>query len=524
MVRALPLVLALAPAVAFAAGSPAPPVREFVRVVDRPFLRVGLTVTVTDRRGLPVADMTRGEFRVVEDGVEMDLVDFGPEGGRVDRPLSVAVLLDLSRSMGSQVRRVREAARALLRGLREGDEIMVAKFSDQLTILMPFTGDPDEPERAIRRLGRARGGTALFRAVGETVRDLRGRPGRKVILVVSDGLDNDIARDRHVLQSLALQDLLRLCFRTQTVVYGIRPGISATSWLPFEGFVEETGGRLLFTGGDLESLFSRLAEEFRSQYYLAYDIDPKEREGRRRTIRVEVARAGVVVKAMRGYTTPPSHVKTLISDLNDEDADLRADAAYELGFLGDERAVPPLAAALEDDEAEVRRLAVESLVRLEASETIPALARRLGDRSPEVIAAAADALVRFGPLAIPHLVDRAERGATRRRPGSASLRVVRLLGRIGDDRALTPLADLIGSRSPRARAAAAAALGDLGLSGGIPALRAALDDGEAEVRRQAVRSIVTIAGRAARPVIEDYLAREPDPALRSAARALLEDR
>src|SRR5258705_11455899 len=226
--------------------------------------------------------MTKGHFRVLEDGEELGSVDFGREGQRRDRPLSVAVLLDLSYSMGSQVKKVREAAGALLSSLRPGDEIMVAKFNDQLTVLQNFTGDPGEPEKTLKRIGTASGGTAIVRSMEMTLRDLRERPGRKVILVVSDGLDNDIERGGSVYQSLYLQDLLRLCFRTQTTVYGVRPGLGAMSWLPFEGFVEETGGRLLYTGGDLERLFARLGEEFLSQYYIAYEIEPKRAERRRR--------------------------------------------------------------------------------------------------------------------------------------------------------------------------------------------------------------------------------------------------
>ncbi len=504
--------------------SPPSRVREYVRVVDRSFLRVGLTVTVTDRRGNPVGDLGRDEFRVLEDGVEMELQHFGLEGGRVDRPLSVAVLLDLSRSMGSQVRRVREAARALIEGMREGDEVMVARFNEQLTILMPFTGDPGAPAKSLKRLGRARGGTALFRALGEVVRDMRSRKGRKVILVVSDGLDNDVARDQHVLRSRVLQDLLRLCFRTETVVYGIRPGISASSWLPFEGFVEETGGRLLFSGGDLERLFGRLAEGFKSQYYLAYDIDPKESAGRRRRIRVEVTRPDVVVKAMRGYETPPSHVEVLIDDLEDDDFGLRSDAAYELGFRGDARAVPALEISLQDEEEEVRRLAIESLVRLEASDAIPLIVRRLGDGAARVSAAAEEALMMFGPAAIPHLVERVARGAGRRRTNRTYLKAVRVLGRVGDDRAVPALAAILDDAPWRVRTEAACALGDLGLSEGIPPLRAALIDDSRSVRREAVRSIFAIGGREARPVIEAYLAGEKDPELRSVARALLENR
>jgi VWFA-related protein len=505
-------------AVAQAAGGS---IREHVRVVDRPWERVGLTVTVTDRRGGPIRDLTRDEIRVHENGAPVDLADFGLEGARRDRPLSVAVLLDLSGSMGTQVQRVREAAQALLAQLRPGDEILVAKFNDQMTILQPFTGRIDDPDRTLDRLGRAWGGTAIFRAIEKTLKDVRDRPGRKVILVVSDGLDNDIDREQPVLQSLYLQDLLRLCFRTQTTVYGIRPGMGATSWLPFEGFVDQTGGRLLYTGKDLPGLFARLGEEFLSQYYLAYDTDPKAGEGRWRRIQVEVTRSGAVISAMRGYFTPRGRLDTLLRDLRDRDDGVRADAAYDLGFTGEPRAAEGLRAALLDRSKGVRRQAAEALGRLGVPSALPDLVDSLGDREEAVRAAAEAAIETFGTLAVPALSEAVGEGVGQRRPGDRVPVAAALLGRVGDERAIDPLARLLGDAPPEYRAAAARALGDLGLALAIPALRRALEDPDPSVRLAAIRSIIGAGGAAFRPIIEDHLARERDASVRAAAAAAL---
>jgi VWFA-related protein len=495
--------------------------REFVRVVDSPWRRIGLTVTVTDRRGQPVRGLSRDEFRIFEDDRAVDTADFGSEGGRTDRPLSVAVLLDLSESMQKQIKKVREAAEALLAQLRPRDEIMVARFNDEMTVLQSFTSDRRDPERTLSRIGRAWGGTAIFRSLAETLRDLRERPGRKVIVVVSDGLDNEVARGQNVLQSLYIQDLLRLCLRTQTIVYGIRPGMQASSWLPFEGFVEQTGGRLLYTGGDLERLFARLGEEFQSQYYLAYDVDPKTRGSAWRRIRVEVSRPDLVVRSIGGYAPARSRMRTLLADLESDDGGRRADAAYEIGFTGDPRAVPPLLAAIVDREEKVRRLAAESLGRLGDREAIEPLVGRLGDPAPSVREAAAGCLLVFGAAAVPALVARVSASGD----GGAGWGLeaaARALGRIGDDRAIDPLAALLGSGPAPARLAAAGALGELGLSGGIPALRRALVDGDRAVRGAALQSIVAIAGTAAKAVVEDYLRHETDPELRRRARDAIE--
>ena len=497
------------------------PLREYVRVVERPYLRVGLTVTVVDREGRAVRGLARGDFRVREDGEQVELADFGAEAERRDRPLSVAVLLDLSYSMGGQVKKVREAAQALLSALRPGDEVMVAKFNDELTILQDFTGDPADPERTLKRIGAASGGTAIFRSIDSTLRDLRTRPGRKAILVVSDGMDNDIERGGSIYQSLYLQDLIRLCFRTGTVVYGLRPGMPVTSWTPFEGFVEETGGRLLYTGGDLERLFARLGEELLSQYYLAYDIDPKRAGKKRRRITIEALRPGLSVNAVRGFGASRDSVETLLRDLADDKAAVRADAAYDLSFLPSERSLPALVGAAADPDARVREIAASGLGRLGDDRGLGALGRLLGDPVPAVRSAAVDALVLFAGRAVPLLLDVVDRMTVEEPAGLRLESALRALGRVGDDRAVAPLSAALRGGGSFARAAAARALGDLGLSLGIPALRGALADPVPEVREAAVRSIASIAGASAREVIEDYIGRETDPRLRDLARSLV---
>ena len=144
----------------------------------------------------------------------------------------------------------------------------------------------------------------------------------------------------------------------------------------------------------------------------------------------------------------------------------------------------------------------------------------VGDRAASVREAAGAALLLFGAAATPALAARITGMPDSADPGL--LVAVRVLARIGDDRALDPLESLLKSRAAGTRVAAAEALGDLGLSPGIPALRAALADEAPDVRRAAIRSIAAIAGPPARPVIEDYIRRETDPELRRAARAILE--
>ena len=498
---------------------PASPPMDYVRVVDRPWQRVSITVTVTDRQGRPVRGLMAGDFQVTDGGQVVTLADFGPEEGRRDRPLSVAVLLDLSASMSGQVRRVEEAARALLAGLRPGDEVMVAKFNHQLTVLQPFTGSLDGGAGRLRDVGRAQGGTAIFRAVGATLLDLRDRPGRKVIVVVSDGLDNMLDRDQAALQSLQVQELVRLCFRTGTTVYAVRPGMPG-HWLPFEGFVEQTGGRLVYTGDGLDRLFARLGEEFLSQYYLAWDVDPKVKRSDWRRVQVDTVRPDLRLAALTGLFTPRGLVDAGLRDLADTDATVRADAAWDLGFADEPRAWAALRARLADEMPLVRRRAAEALGRIGDREALPGLIDRLGDDDRAVAAAAASAIEAFGAAAIealaaavavppPHDPGRLANAAT-------------VLGQVGDDRALEPLAALLHAPAPEVRLAAARAVVDLGLVAGVRPLRALLADPDPGLRRAALRGIALLAGAAARPILADHLGREDDPAVREAIIALLE--
>jgi VWFA-related protein len=498
----------------FRAAAPAPRLRESVRVVDRAWRRVGITVTVTDRQGRPVRGLAGGEFTVTDGGLPVTLAEFGPEEARRDRPLSVAVLLDLSESMAGQVNRVEEAARALLAGLRPGDEVMVAKFNHQLTVLQPFTGAIVPGTGPLKDLGRAGGGTALFRAVEATLGDLRDRAGRKVILVVSDGLDNAFEHENQVMQSLYLQELVRLCFRTSTAVYGVRPGM-VRGGEPFEDFVTETGGRMVYTGERLDRLFARLGEEFLSQYYLAWDVDPKIDRGTLRRIQVATRRADLRVAALRGFVTPRGLVGVRLRDLGDDDAQVRADALWDLGFADDERARAALRAGLDDHDAEVRRRAAEGLGRQRDPAAIEALIGRLADPDRRVRAAAAEAIAGFGVTAVDALAAALDRPAVA--PGAAAL-----LGRIGDAAALPPLEALVSSADPVLRLAAARALTDLGLLAGVAPLRRLFDDPDPGLRRAALRGVAVLAGPAAPPILIAHLRTEDDPVVRAAVEAMLE--
>jgi HEAT repeat protein len=140
----------------------------------------------------------------------------------------------------------------------------------------------------------------------------------------------------------------------------------------------------------------------------------------------------------------------LVDFLNGEDADLRMQAALALGEQRDARAVPALVEALDDEDVNVRYHAVEALGKLRAKEAADALAVVVGTRDFFLAFPALEALKQIGdarvvPSVLPLLEDEllAEAAAE-------------LLGELGDEEAVAPLAGLLNTPHAPTRAAARA--------------------------------------------------------------------
>jgi len=164
----------------------------------------------------------------------------------------------------------------------------------------------------------------------------------------------------------------------------------------------------------------------------------------------------------------------------------RAAAAFALGDMAVEEAIPPLLSALEDPNRDVRAAAARSLGRLRATEAVEPVVRRLADGSlPGIVAGSA--LLSIGDAALPRL------HALLSRP-EAEVRAVatELTGLLGSASDADDLEPLLGDPDARVRARAAAAIGRVGGRRGAEGLLRALDDGDADVRAAAARSLGAI--------------------------------
>jgi HEAT repeat protein len=190
----------------------------------------------------------------------------------------------------------------------------------------------------------------------------------------------------------------------------------------------------------------------------------------------------------------------------------RAHAAEVLGLAGSPAAVPALVDALRDhdeDEASVKVVAAASLAKLRDPSAIELLVKELDvdERSSRNVA---EALVEFGGLAVPALLGRL---ADPSHP-PARLWAARILGRIGDARAVDDLIARLYDRDDRLRMAAAEALGAIGDPRALqPIVRATLRDPAPQVRAHAAGAVARIEGERAVDVLVAALA-DPDYATR----------
>ncbi len=306
------------------ATPPQPPDQEAPRpaTIVRNVNLVDVLYTVVNKRQKLVTDLNKEDFRVFDDGTEQTIASFSQP---TDLPLRIGMVLDTSNSIRGRLQFEQDSAiEFLFSALRRNiDQAFLMTFDDGPQMIEPFTGDTNALRDVILKQ-RAGGGTALYDAV-YTASDLLLTksplpPGpnpdiRRVLVVISDGEDNSSNRSRG--------QAVEMAQRAGVIVYSIS---SSTQWLDIsderdpekriqrkydktegdhvlEQMAGETGGRAFFPYrvDDLGQAFLDIGDELRHQYALAYNLPGRTPDGKFHTIRIQVNRKDVAVRARKGY-------------------------------------------------------------------------------------------------------------------------------------------------------------------------------------------------------------------------------
>jgi Ca-activated chloride channel homolog len=253
-----------------------------------------------------VTNLTNNDFTVLEDGQKQEIKNFKRE---TDLPLTIALLIDTSSSVGPKLKFEQDAATSFFQSvLRENDRAMLIEFNSGVTLLQDFTSDPNKLAKEIRRL-RSAGGTVLYDAIHMICDEkLIRETGRKAIIILSDGDDESSKK--------TYQQALEMALRAEATIFAI--SVSKGGFFGVEenkrgdavlkDFARETGGRPFFPFKleELDDAFRQINQELRSQYSIGYISTNSTRDGSYRKIDIKVSEKGLRLSHRKGYYAPTS--------------------------------------------------------------------------------------------------------------------------------------------------------------------------------------------------------------------------
>ena len=306
---------------------------------------VSVPVTVSDRQNRYVPNLTAQDFSVFQDGARQKIEFFAA----TEEPITVAVLIDTSRSTERVLGDIKDAARSFIKQLLPDDRATIISFDYDTHVLSALTSDREQLKRAVNsaEIGE-RPGTVLNDALFETVnRTFAKIKGRKAIILLTDGKDagSDVA-DEELLRSLEESDALvyPILFETQGNFgafnrrgggvfgggggMGRRGGVfggrfprpenprrrerverkNAEARELMQQIADETAGRLTNgESGNLKKTFASIAEELRRQYRLGFYPNGEGNNQTLHEIKVTVSRPDAIVRARRSYRVRPQN-------------------------------------------------------------------------------------------------------------------------------------------------------------------------------------------------------------------------
>jgi VWFA-related protein len=326
----------------FAQTKPQPSPEPEDEVVSVTTSLVTVPVTVKDRKGKTVFDLRERHFHLYEDGIEQEITYFdGPEPPNqasantshgTNRPLTLALLLDISDSTELELQAIKDSAIAFVDKLSPDDRVVVMAFDQDVRVIAGPDDNRETMRSAIQKLRTGRG-TSVYYAVDSITTWLGRISGRKAIVLLTDGVDTASKKGSYLGTVAAAEHLDATVYPIQFNTYadfadnptrqtdtfggGGTAHMTRTGELASEAYkratlylrelAEKTGGRFEYSDSvkSLARSFERVAEQVRDQYTLGYYPKDRAKVGRRQlAVRVEVP--GVSAKTRKSYVLKPS--------------------------------------------------------------------------------------------------------------------------------------------------------------------------------------------------------------------------
>src|SRR5262245_11584096 len=296
---------------------------------------VVLNLTVVDEKGTNVTTLKREDFSVFEDEVPQELSDFHS----VEAPFHLVLVLDTSISTRTSLGLIKKAASNFADELRPSDSISVAEVNFFARQTQDFTSDRKVVRKAIQSLTTyPYGGSKVYDGVSLAAKHLQAvEGGRKAVVIVMEGMENVsgikfedlrrlLAQGDAVFYPITIQnkdrqkDLLENYIRTADpkkpentpILKNARESLSVLEEVyqiqteRLQTLADETGGKIFFVSdlADLAGEYSKVAQELRNTFSLAYYSKNTWRDGTMRRVRVEVKNPNYRVRTRTAYYVP----------------------------------------------------------------------------------------------------------------------------------------------------------------------------------------------------------------------------
>src|SRR6185436_6862917 len=274
--------------------------------------RVRLPITVTDKKGQFVSGLTANDFIVLEDRAPQKIDSFTSEENN-KLPLYVGVLMDTSPSTAAKLKFEQESAMNFIQTVvrPRRDRVLFATFDHEINLRQDFTDRLELLDRAVYAVKKTGEQTALWDAIWQFCdQKMRSVPGRRVLVVITDGADTYSRAD--------INDAIDIAQRTETTIFAIstKAGLLSTVVGVEAGTVknkadkdldkisDETGGAAFFTGDmlSLERSLNRIQKEIRSQYLITYKPANDKYDGSYRRVEVKLTNGqSLKLRTKKGY-------------------------------------------------------------------------------------------------------------------------------------------------------------------------------------------------------------------------------
>jgi VWFA-related protein len=243
--------------------------------------------------------LTRDDVTVLEDGVPQQIDTFH----EAVLPVTFMLALDSSGSMKKSAAEAQEAAREFIAAMRPEDQIGMILFSSKSNYINSPTERRDYSLKAIDGYV-AEGGTALYDALYDSLAQVATAKGRRAVVVVTDGRDENATSDGP--GSLRTwEDVLRLLPQSEAAVYAVGIG-SRVERDRLQELANRSGGAAYFPS-DVTALaveYNKILDELRRRYVVGYESTNRLRNGEWRKVDIRVHQEGASIRSRGGYYAP----------------------------------------------------------------------------------------------------------------------------------------------------------------------------------------------------------------------------